>query len=106
MFLPEHDGCIRGIVRDVMHALAGGGWGILSRGVDTLIFGRPGFTAVVGPENTCCRHTNPHAIGIFRVAQNGMGAQTAEPRNPAGATWVLIEAANRLPGLAAVAADK
>lgn len=98
--------CVLRIVRDVVHTLARGGWRGLNGRVDTLVLRRPGLAAVIGAEEPGSGYADPHAVRVLRVRQDGMRAKSAETRHPAIARGMVVEAIDRLPACAIIAADK
>src|SRR6266508_1568280 len=71
-----------------------------------LVADLPAFAAVVGAEHANRRHRHPHAARIVWVDQNGMQAQPATTRRPAGPGWVLRQPRHLFPGPAAIAAHE
>src|SRR3954451_3980350 len=99
MLLPEEHGGVLRIVRNVVHAIA-------PEAMHVVILAQPCLAAVIAAEEPRGGNTDPHAVGIFRVGQNGVSAKSAEAWRPFLTPRLFVESVNRLPAFAAVAADE
>ena len=71
-----------------------------ARGV--LVARCPGEPVVVAAVHPACRDGDVHALGICRVEQDGVQAQTTGARIPLAALRVVVQALHQRPALAAV----
>src|SRR5712692_1800190 len=103
MLLHEEHVRARRVHRDAMDAMAYLSVLIGHRvGVQSTVRGAPRIAGVVGPEDTGGRYGDEHPVGVRRIHDDGVQAQTARARRPARCRLMGTEGRQLAPALATV----
>ena len=79
---------------------------VAAKGVHAVVLSHPGLAAVIAAEEAGRRDADPHAVGIPRIGENRVQAESAKSGCPAPASGLLVEAVDGLPGRAAILRDE